>query len=172
MEQPISQTAGSGSAQIGTGNEDDSSHANKQEADKTQTEQFDQEKEVQSASLPDLPKNAGDSTETDTEDPVTDLEQSFIVLDSWTNDNDRDSSRELILGSSSPIRAEMKTGVRQAKNGQYELDLSDKELQNNFVKWLDMLADQNEVSLQQMHLLEIMGTKSEVKILMSNVFFR
>ena len=117
-------------------------------------------------------KNAGDSTETDTEDPVTDLEQSFIVLDSWTNDNDRDSSRELILGSSSPIRAEMKTGVRQAKNGQYELDLSDKELQNNFVKWLDMLADQNEVRLQQMHLLEIMGTKSEVKILMSNVSFR
>ena len=137
MEQPRNQTAESGSTEIGTENEDTLNQAMKTDAGKTQGGQSNKTKE--------FPNTAGDSTDetpTDAEDTVTDLEQSFIVLDSWTNDNDRNSSQERIFGSTSPIRAEMRTGVHQAKNGQYQLDLSDKELQNNFVKWVDMLADQ------------------------------
>ena len=147
MEQPRNRNAESGNTEIVTENEDESKHATKTGAGKTQGGQSNKTKEFSNT--------AGDSTDetpTDAEDPVTDLEQSFIVLDSWTHDNDRNSSQERILGSTSPIRAEMRTGVHQAKNGQYQLDLSDRELQNNFVEWVDMLADQNGVSLQQVHL--------------------
>ena len=83
-------------------------------------------------------------TDTDTEKGLTDIEQSFIVLDSWTNE--KESSCDAVNKPvKSPIRAVMRMGMNLAKNGQYELDLSDEKLQNNFVKWLDILADQNQV---------------------------
>ena len=149
MEQPKSQSAvSSGTAQLGI--ENDSSRVNEKGAGgKTTVNSLTKKRRSNQPSYEIFQK---------TQVIVQKLIQKMLrliwnshslFLDSWSNDNDRDSSREMI---SSPIRAEMRTGLRLAKNGQYQLDLSDKELQNNFVKWLDMLADQNEVSFQQVHL--------------------
>ena len=67
------------------------------------------------------------------------------MLDSWTNEKETPRVAEN-KSIRSPIRAVMRTGMHLAKTEQYKLDLSDENLQNNFVKWLDILADQNGVS--------------------------